>query len=146
MRQIKFRGKSNTTGEWVYGDLLQMEIKTPYIVNISPIEGESLKTDIVPVEPESVGQFTGIIDCVGQEVYEGDIVTWKNIYYNGEEESFTGNVVWIVDKLGFYILYSISDFNIDNLKSYTYLANKFNLRVLGNMHDTPEIMEGGCLI
>lgn len=104
-RQIRFRGKRKDTGELVYGDLLhidggcliyfgsQTETETPYIENSSPIAVELFKTEIAVVEPESVGQFTGLLDVNGKEIYENDFVRLESgriavVLWNEEVSAF----------------------------------------------------------
>ena len=68
MRQIKFRGISVTTNEFVYGDLLRSETRAYISKNFLDIDERSCE-----VKPDSVRQLVGT-DSKGFEVYEGDVV------------------------------------------------------------------------
>ena len=139
MREIKYRGKpkdTKTNGNWVYcsiitpthnflytifGYYIYQLNKTNFFTNIKkPKDGYTLI--LCEVEPKTVGQYTGLKDRNGKEIYEGDVVDkgyiehWKGMFlvmqHNGQCWS---NLAWCHNEI----------------------------EVIGNIHDNPELLDRG---
>ena len=64
-REISFRGKSKSTGEWVFGNLFDKDTKGRTHI------GTTVRM-CFDIDPETVGQFTGVPDVNGKKTFEGD--------------------------------------------------------------------------
>lgn len=132
MRQIKFRGKSIGTGEWLFGNLFKFGIQppsnVPCICACVPTWKDAV--DIYNVHENTVGQFTGVCDMDGKEIYEGDVLVIEGI-----KTDRYSKVWWKDARFTFYVgLSPISAYLLEN-------GRLKNFRVAGNIYDNPELKE-----
>ena len=128
MRTIKFRGKRKDNNEWVYGDLTH-KVKTyakgsEDTVTIFHGQYEYGEYDDFEIDPETAGQFTGMLDMNGVEIYEGDIVLDSDDYLLVQYDTDCGQ----------YVLKG-ADF-----EEYFMNVSSKGVEVYGNIHDTPELI------
>lgn len=138
MRIIKFRGKrakGECVGEWAYGELTQHD-------NLIWLE-ECEYFSGAYVQPDTIGQFTGLYDKNGKEIYEGDVFSVDGKYPKV--------VKYIEEWLSFCVA------NIDTLTTppmsswpeksiYMQLSSDWwkdfqnEIEVIGNVHENPELI------
>jgi len=128
MRDIKFRGQRIDNGEWIEGQLLYDEENNKACIAEYYDDDSAYMRRIVPT---TVGQYTGLKDLNGREIYEGDIV-------EGQRES---------DEAGVIVTFGV--FNVEccgccydhhqvvgfNLTGGLYDGTLPTFEVIGNIHD-----------
>ncbi len=119
MREILFRGKRVDNGEWVYG--------FPFAIHAGlVVEGiETWDGDRPRIDPETVGQYTGLTDKNGKRIFEGDVVAYPEY----------GNLAVVWDD-GLFQLAKNETF-YERLDHYSSAA----AIIIGNIHDNPELLE-----
>ena len=131
MRTIKFRGKS-PSGEWLYGYLYKHGITPPSnILCIGPAVLPWKDTvGVYVVDPDTIGQYTGLTDKTGREIYEGDIILYHGIKRVVEYEYAEFGLSMHKNGFPFEALCKL----IEPMHHY---------KVIGNIHDNPELLEKG---
>lgn len=128
-REILFRGKRVDGHGWVEGGIV---LRANGQIFIAPIIDAS-QIIISAVDPDTVGQYTGLQDNIGQQIFEGDVLEYEVAGLNGPEIS-RAEVVW--DDGGWYSLRLgcvFPDPLADEIASW--------MRVVGNIHDNPETLK-----
>ena len=132
-REILFRGKSiepSTEGKWIEGSLL-VHGNCSYILPNNPITPFGIVK--YRVDPETVGQFTGITDINDIKIFEGDIAKYYNPY---SKQWYTHIVKW--DKM----FASFGFFTQDSewCKENDWLKIE-SIEVIGNIHDNKDLLK-----
>lgn len=133
MREILFKAKRLDNGEWVEGFLekhpsaIQMPgYSGPWYIWTPPQDPDN-NGGVFNVDPETVGQYTGQKDCVGEKIFEGDIVE--------VESDELGVVEWEEETSRFVISCDGWSTDFDH-----YYGRE--LAIVGNKYDSPELPGG----
>lgn len=137
MREILFRGKRVDNGEWIEGSLIQLDENYTCIVPPYPSASSLSVRDLVSVllkmvDPNTVGQYTGLTDKDGKRVYEGDIVDYDTIDRFAATWNPTAARYDTVDAAG------KECFTLGTILS----DKKRSCVVIGNIYDNPGLLEG----
>ena len=124
-RKIIFRGKSIKNGKWYQGDLRQLAFGDTHIVY-----DECLSE---AVDPNSVGQYTGLKDKNGKEIFEGDIL--------GHDGKVVGHIVGGVRGYCYDVIYKQPAPEHD-WSLYGVVVNDFgcDVEVIGNVFDNKDLL------
>lgn len=147
MRKILFRGKRTDNGRWTEGYFVEDEVDTyhAYIVTYAHWEidedGDTdlMETEVYEVIPETIGQYTGLKDKNNTRIFEGDIV-----------QNLDNSRVYQV-KIGAFFpkLYGRPIFGSNIYGPYFQdidgrqfiISAEPDVKIIGNIHDNPELME-----
>lgn len=122
MREILFRGKRTDNGNWHEGeDVMRNTIRGKVCL-------AKIGEDWISVDPETVGQYTGLTDKNGVKIFEGDIV-----------RAFTRFSEIYVSP----VTYHDGTFWFKNWSWTKFLFKFEKIEIIGNIHDNPEILKGG---
>jgi uncharacterized phage protein (TIGR01671 family) len=166
MREILFRGKRKDNGEWVYGyyselpigslgatifagsDEIICEDTASYIISVfskqhsnfsfgNPLE--VVEAETYEVDRETIGQYTGLTDCKGNKIFEGDILKCLT-------DDFVGTVIYNKNTASFIVEIKNSNsefFHYSSLNKgdITRPLQLQETESVGNIHDNAELLE-----
>lgn len=153
-REMLFRGKRTDNSKWVYGIPARFRNIDNVVRSciIQEMDGEHIMSGTVGVNPDTVGQFTELIDKNGVKIFEGDIVQTREIgqlvvgnTYTGADRIRRGVVRYIGG--AFEVIYDSSIFGHEmdddepeNAMDLSAAYSMYGATVVGNIYDNPELL------
>lgn len=152
MREILFRGKRVNNGEWIEGFYAHSGEKKYILIDNDIAVGYLAMKE---VNPDTIGQYTGLTDKNGKKIFEGDILHFKayrgggfvcpigtDIYYRVLFGHCNPDMNTLSEYVGFWALGK--NYDEDDLYEYgnsiNYLVDSHGAYVIGNIHDNPELL------
>ena len=138
-REIKFRGKSSRkdVDMWLYGDLIKIG-NSYHILGKDDMreDGHHITQDSdIPtwIDKDTIGQYTGLKDKDGKEIYDGDVVK--------DTDGKVGYISFLKQEMGFVIVWK----NRDSRLGHRHRGSGYDLdntiEVIGNIYDNPELLK-----
>lgn len=157
MRTIKFRGKRYGDGAWVYGNLYQgtKEGEQYSIIldeagyDLAPEDDRNLaiafaENEVNVVFTDSVGQFTGLLDKSGTEIYEGDIIVRVSLDVFAENHNIPIDILRDDEykRMKYIVGHGGGFFTLESEKrvSLRLWLDCNDYQVIGNIHENPDLM------
>lgn len=152
-REIKFRGKNKDIG-WVEGQVAYDLNEDTYIIReVEQDSSYGLEEAMLfaimwyRVDKETVGQYTGLHDENGKEIYEGDIIEFSYDVFTGNFDTKVGRgIIEFIDGAFYIKPFEIEDKKIKDIDNeewfLIYTVNIDTLKVIGNVHENLELLGG----
>jgi uncharacterized phage protein (TIGR01671 family) len=137
-RIIKFRGRKNSNKKWIYGSLVSDKIQGYAIIQImdNPIFNGIISGWCFGIEKGTEGQFTGLLDKNGKEIYEGDILSSVSSFDSRHSKKKNPYYVVIWDVCSF----KVKGYNGD-LPVTPELTFKSDWEIIGNIYENHELLK-----
>ena len=132
MREILFRGKRTINGDWVYGDFVHGNERKSLRDSIFVYDSETQSFNDYEINPSTLGQYTGLTDKNGKRIFEGDIAK----VLQGKDK----DIAYVGFENGAFMLYPKTG-NIYERTLWSYWYNDWDVEVVGNITDNPELLE-----
>ena len=146
MREIKFRGKNKDIG-WVCGQLAYDINGNAYIIQEVELDSSyGIEETILfatmwyRVEKETLGQYTGLKDKNGKEIYEGDIIEFSYDMFVGNFDTFVAKGKVVFEEGAFYVEVLENERTTEDEAYLLYSINLDTIEVIGNIYKNKELL------